>query len=44
MAQHQEILETSSSSIIVALSETELGKVILPNQFQFVDVDRTAAN
>lgn len=39
MVPYQEILEASSSSIIVALSETELGKVILPNQLQFVDVN-----
>ncbi len=32
------ILESSSNSIIVALSETEIGKVVLPNRLQWVDV------
>jgi len=38
MAQHPTILEASSNAIIVALSETELGKVILPSQLRFVEV------
>jgi hypothetical protein len=32
-----EILTQTDNTIIVALSDTEIGKVILPNNVQFVD-------
>ncbi len=35
---HQQTLESSSTSILIALSETEVGKVILPNNLVFVEV------
>lgn len=38
MSQNPQILEQSTHTIIVALSDTEIGKVILPNTFQFINV------
>lgn len=37
MAQYPYIIEHSSSSTIVALSDTEVGKVMLPSNLRFVD-------
>ena len=37
MPKNQQILEETINTIIVALSETEIGKVILPPTFQLVD-------
>jgi hypothetical protein len=36
MIVNQQILESSANHIMVALSETEIGKVILPNNLKFV--------
>lgn len=38
MPDYPHILEQSTTSIIIALSDTEVGKVILPNKLQFVEV------
>jgi hypothetical protein len=38
MKEHQQILQETYNSIIVALSETEVGKVIPPKTFHWVDV------
>lgn len=39
MPKSQQIIEHTSTTIIVALSDTEIGKVLLPNTFQFVGVN-----
>jgi hypothetical protein len=39
MIVNQQILESSANHIMVALSETELGKVILPSNLKFVFVN-----
>ena len=39
MIVHSQILESSTNHIMVALSETEIGKVILPNNLKFVSVN-----
>ncbi len=38
MSKGQQIIEQTSTTIIVALSDTEIGKVLLPNTLQFVSV------
>jgi|GEM_PF-3013032 len=38
MLKGQLIIERTSTTIIVALSDTEIGKVVLPNTLQFVSV------
>lgn len=39
MIVRSQILESSTNHIMVALSETEIGKVILPNNLKFVSVN-----